>query len=425
MLGDTIFAIASPPGAGARGIIRVSGPEAFDAARAVLGESLPRCRVAAEAHALVLGHRVACLALVMPGPRSYTGEDVVELHLPGGVALLDEVCQDLLPMARLATPGEFTRRAYLNGRLDLPGAEAVLDLIHAADLDDSRFAVRVLHGGLAAAVAAVRSEVQDALAFVEAGLDFGSDETGTVEPAIWQAHLTRALHACRELEAALPESGIHGELLLLGAANAGKSSLLNALAGGEVALVADVPGTTRDVLAVDVAPGLRLLDGPGDLECAQGVERDALVLRDQIAASAAGVLLVVDATCPRLVRTDLAVVAQVDTKCDLAAPGPLCHPGVPRFGVSSVTGAGLDALLGYLSGRARAAPSGLRTRVHAALRGAATALATACDGAAAGVPEELLAVDLQDALRSLDSVHGRSVPDDVLDRIFAAFCLGK
>ena len=429
MLGDTIYAIASPPGAAARGILRLSGPESRAAAGQVLVAPLPASRAAVESAVSLLGRTVPCLVLVMPGPRSFTGEDVVEIHLPGSPLLLDVLAGGWVGGVRLATPGEFTRRAFENGRIDLAEAEAVAQLIHAADEEETRFASGVLRGGLADVVSSMRGSIQDSLALIEAGLDFTRGETGAVPAERWRPALERARRECGHLMQGLPTTGIHGEILLLGAANAGKTSLANALAGRPMALVAQAPGTTRDVLEVEIAPGLRLLDGPGDLPDPAGVDRDAIGLRDRLTQRAAAVICVVDPTGPHLPKTDLPIVAHVFTKADLC-PGEAPAGGsdggdVPSFVVSSKTGAGLEELRAHLRKSVGGGPRGLTSRLHEVLAGVETLLAQALAGGGDGTAEELIAADLREALSGLDSIHGRSDPEEVLDRIFAGFCLGK
>ena len=180
MLGDTIQAVASPPGKGARGVLRISGPDARRAALAVIEGELPERRAAAEVRVRVAAGTVEALALWMPKPRSFTGEDVVELHLAGSPLLLAIVAASL-PGVRAATPGEFTRRAFENGKFELSQAEGVLDLIHAASVEEARAALHAVQGGLADAVERIRGEVQDLQALLESGLDFTDEETGAVD----------------------------------------------------------------------------------------------------------------------------------------------------------------------------------------------------------------------------------------------------
>lgn len=427
VLDDTIFAVASPPGAGARGVIRISGGEAISAVRAVLGLDLPQRRAVREGSVQVLDQPVECLVLVMPGPASYTGEDVVELHLPGSPLLLEIVQARLRGHMRDATPGEFTRRAFENGKLDLAEAEAVHALIAAAGENERRHAMFVLGGGLADAIDRLRADVLDARALLEAGLDFTAGETGEVPRDAWLGSLRAVLRRVEELRAGLPSALPGGDLLLVGAANAGKSSLCNALVGDAQLLVSDVAGTTRDVLAVELAPGVRLLDAPGDLDAPLPLDRSALRLRDSLAAGAGAAIAVLDATRPAPVRTALPVVAVVVTKVDLAeAPEIAESPDAPRFAVSSVTGAGIPELRAFLCSRgASAAPSGTRRRVADLLERAARSLGQAIAAGDAAAPEELVSEELAGCLAQLDAVHGRSTSEAVLDRIFAGFCLGK
>lgn len=426
MIGDTVFAVASPPGAAARGVLRISGPDALSLAAAVLEAELPRTRAARELAVTVRGRRVPCFVLVMIGPASFTGEDVVELHLPGSPLLLAEVSSRLRQRARDAEPGEFTRRAFENGRLDLAAAEAVLDLIHADSISHRRHALFVLQGGLAEAVDEIRARIQDGLASLESGLDFTEGETGEVDPETWLSALRHARERLEQLIAGIPAASPGGDLVLVGAGNAGKSSLCNALAGREAVLVSELAGTTRDVLMVEIGSDLRVLDAPGDLANATGVDRAALELRDRVVGGAAGAILVVDGMAPVVSRTELPIAAVVVTKLDLGtAMDDVELPEVPCFRVSSVTGDGLDALRGFLARRSRGGPSQRRSRLADQLAAAREAVVDAIGAGEAGEPEELVAVDLREALVHCDAVHGRSSPEDLLDRIFGQFCLGK
>ncbi|MEM7199445.1 MAG: GTPase [Planctomycetota bacterium] len=435
MHADTIVAVASPPGAGARGVLRLSGSGALAGAGALVG-ALAAERGSADRVVDVLGQPVPCLVLVMPGPRSYTGEDVVELHLPGSPLLLERIEGALVAGdVRRATPGEFTRRAFENGRLDLAQAEAVLQLIHAAGAEASRRAAALLRGGLAASVARLRGVLQDARALLEAGLDFAEGETGAVSEAEWQPGLVAATAELQELADGLPAVLSGGGILLMGASNAGKSALANALAGRDVVLVDDARATTRDVVAVEIAPGVTVLDAPGDLEGEVGpTDQAALALRARLGERAAAALWVVDASAPvpsarganeaaETLGLDLCGI--VWTKVDRAAPpveNSAARSDGASFAVSSVTGAGIAALRGFLLARghgrgARDAAERQRGALHAAL--------AAVRAASAAPSDELVAEDLAAALRALDEIDGTSSPEALLDRIFAGFCLGK
>ncbi|MEZ5965791.1 MAG: GTPase [Planctomycetota bacterium] len=439
MFGDTIAAVASPPGASPRGVIRISGPGALAAVRALVVPAPPSRRGVFAGRVRVRQAEVPASCMVMPAPGSYTGEDVVELHLPGAPLLMHCVLAALEELGvRAPSPGEFSRRAFENGRLRLEQAEAVADLIAADDERARSAAVYALSGGLAAAVARVRSHLEDACAVLESGLDFVADETGAVEPSQWLGATVAAGDLLAQVLAQLPQPRPAGDLLLVGAANAGKSSLCNALAGREAVLVGERAGTTRDVVPVPMAGGVTLLDAPGDLEAPSEVDAAALHLRDRIGAGAGGVLALVDLTAPSApaVPERLPVAALVGAKRDLA-PGPdslvrlqtlaerLGVPAASVFAVSSRTGDGIAALrahLGECLALGAAAPGAARWR--AALGEAADAVARA-RAAATGEADELAAADIALALRALADVHGSSSAEAVLDRIFARFCLGK
>jgi len=426
VIGDTIFAVSSPPGAAGRGVIRVSGPESSSVVGELIGAELPPRRASVDAEIDVLGFAVPCLLLVMPAPHSYTGEDVVEIHVLGSPLLLQHIEDSLAQRARGATPGEFTRRAFEHGRLDLAAAEAVMLLIGAANDDARRRALHILSGGLVRAVDAVRDSVLQARALIEAGLDFTEDETGAVASTEWRPALAAAAARVADLRRQLPAAVEGGAIPLIGASNAGKSSLCNALAGRDEILVSSDPGTTRDVLVCELAPGIELLDTPGDLRTPADDDRDALALRDRWAERAgSGVLWVVDVSVPPGPPPSQPLLAVVLTKVDLVPVRPrLALPDVPRFWVSSVRGDGLAELRAFLEEHAAGGPVG-GGRVAAALAAAQDALQRAIDHADGGAPDELVAAELADVTASLDDVHGASTPEDVLDRLFAGFCLGK
>ena len=439
MIGDTIVALASAPGPGARAVLRLSGPAARAAAERVFAPHLPAVRAQVEGEVAVNGVRCAAFALVMPGPRSFTGEDVVELHVPGSPLLVELLLAALLADGaatgvRRAVAGEFTARACQHGKLDLAAAEGLLLLLHAQDRHAAAAALPWLQGEGGRAVRAVRQTLQDALALLEAGLDFADGETGDVAVAAWAGPVADVVPQLAALLAALPAVTAGGDLLLLGRANVGKSSLANALAAAPRALVDDRPGTTRDLVRCPLPSGAVLWDAPGDLDAPADVDAAALALRDRLAGSAVAALWVLDATDPRppagAFALPLPCVAVVWTKCDLAAPPPLPEPvaaalsaATPVLATSSATGRGLAELADLLARSARggavAAGGPLRTALRAAHDAAARAIALSGDG------PELAAVELQAALRALDGIEGAHSPEDLLDRIYRRFCLGK
>lgn len=438
MLGDTIVAQASAAGASERAVVRLSGPRAIEAAATVFSPALGRQRVQVEGEVRVGSASVPALALVMVAPRSFTGEDVVELHVPGSPLLVRLLVDTLLADGpargvRLAVPGEFTARACRNGRLDLAQAEGVLMLLHAGDQQEAAAAVQWLRGGLSQMAGEVRAGLQDALALLEVGLDFADGETGEVPEASWRQPLHGIAERLRSLLASLPLTAPGGEVLLLGRSNAGKSSLANALLGRGAAIVADAPGTTRDLLRLELEAGMALWDAPGDLDTPAAVDRAALELRERLQGRAAAVLCVLDATAPAappsVLETALPWLGVVWTKCDLVGTPPALPPavaeraqGVPVFATSAALRTGLEPLRERLRRSARAgvvdAGGPLRTGLEQA--SLAVQRATLVVGGA-----ELVAVELHAALAALDGIGGQHDHDQLLDRIYGRFCLGK
>ena len=451
MLGDTIVAQASAPGTAERAVLRVSGPQALAVANLVFAPPLPARRLHQGGTVRVCGSEVEAAALVLVAPASFTGELTVELHLPGGPVLVRSVLEDLLGRGaalglRLALPGEFTARACQNGRLDLAQAEGVLMLLHAADQQQAAAAVQWLRGGLSAAIVALRSQLQDVLALLEVGLDFDEGEAGALRDEEWAVPLAEAATTVRELTRAVPVSSPGGEVLLLGAANVGKSSLCNALAGRRAALVAAAEGTTRDLLRIEVAPGVAVWDAPGDIASPGVFDATALALRDRLAGGASAVLLMLDAGAPRVpasaLSSPLPVLAVVWTRCDLWAempPSPRrdawlrerlprdlaerLAADVPVLATSAHRGLGLEELRALLTERAPSGTASAGGPLREALAQVGAALERARLAAAAG--PELAAVELQQALRALDGVDGHHSPEHLLDRIYGRFCLGK
>jgi len=443
--GDTIAAIATAAGAAGVGIVRLSGPRSAGIARALCGrEPPPRRAVRAEfreADGTLIDDG---LVLRFVAPHSFTGEDVAELQAHGSPVLLQRLlarCREL--GARLARPGEFSERAFRNGKLDLAQAEAVADLIEASDLRAARAARRALDGTFSRRVEAIAAAVLALRVQVEAAIDFADEPLDTLGG---QA-LSRALRDAREALAALLADAERGRRLrdglhavIVGPPNAGKSSLLNALAGSERAIVTAVAGTTRDLLVETIrADGveLTLVDTAGLREGGDAIEREGMRRARAELERADLALVVVDAREPEagaIAFADaLAGVPRqlwVHNKADLLpADAPPAPAGALR--ISVLAGTGLDALHACLRelalGEAGEAPEGAfsaRARQVDALRRAAGELQAVADALEAGTLD-LAAEALRLGHDALGEVTGRVVPDVLLGHIFSTFCIGK
>lgn len=430
---DTIVAVATPPGVGGIGVLRLSGPRALDLGAQIAGP-LPPARRAQ--HRLFRDPEGAPLddglVLVFPGPASYTGEDVVELQGHGSPVLLQRLQEVAVELgARLARPGEFTERAFLNGRMDLAQAEAVADLIHAQTAVAARLARNSLDGALAETIDPVAREIRDLRVLIEAEIDFGeTDLESAVAPEVARraGELARSVDAlvARMRPARIFTTGMR--LALVGAPNVGKSSLMNRLADAEVAIVTEVAGTTRDVLrapiAIDGIP-VELIDTAGLRDSDDAVERIGIARARSVAAAADMILEIRDLTRAEA-RADLPdlpgiPVLRIWNKADLAAgpaPDGLC--------VSAVTGEGLDALRAAIR-----AEMGLGTGQEQRFSVRARHLETLAQTAAClhrilpESPPDLIAEDLRLAERALEQLLGRGDHEALLGAIFAGFCIGK
>lgn len=428
---DTIVALSSPPGASPRAVVRLSGPRAWSLAAGVFSPAptTPRARV--EGALRLPGWPSAdAVAVAFRAPRSYTGQDVVELWVPGAPPLVRRLLLVLEAAgARPAAPGEFTRRAFLAGRLDLTQAEAVLALTTAEDQAGLRAALRALEGGVRARVDEVKAALLDVLAHVEAAIDFSDEDIDLAPGDVLAARLDEAAARLRALLGAgrARPAGTEPVVALVGPANAGKSSLLNALCGAPLAIVADAPGTTRDVVAgawrLPSGRLVRLLDTAGDKEAAGALEAEALSCARAAAESADVVVRVVDGLAPAPVEGDGLVVV---TKADLA-------PGVGGgLRTSVVTGEGLDELARAVDAALSSGADPASDLVGSARQEAHIARAHEAVGRAAELLRgddparaELAAVDLGEALEALGQLTGAVTTDDVLDRVFGQFCIGK
>ncbi len=434
-LQDTIVALSSAPGPGARAVVRLSGPRAFAVAGGVFTPAAalePPRRGFHEGRAQLPGlHSPLPVDLyAWPGPRTYTGQDLVELHTLSCPPLLDLLSAELLRHgARAAQPGEFTLRGFLAGKLDLTQAEAVLGIIEASGRDELKQALAQLAGGMARPLQALRDDLLDLLAEVEAGLDFAEEDLHFVEQTELLNRLARALAQVTLLQRQLAQRAVGHRpfrVVLAGRPNAGKSSLFNALAGTDAALVSAAPGTTRDYLVHVLKCGdvtIELVDTAGWQPANGTIEQQAQGLGREQAEQADLLLWCVEAGSALPARPGTPAVAEVVTKCDLGG----VPPGV--MATSAVTGEGLDQLRALLAERARArfrpalAPSLSRCRHH--VEALLAHLRQAHGAVLEEEPAEVLALELRAALDELGEMVGAVYTDDLLDRIFSRFCIGK
>lgn len=438
---DTIAALATAPGEGGIAIVRVSGPEAEELLRQLFSPVR-----AFESHRLYYGHIIyqqetldECMAVLMRAPRSYTREDVAEFHLHGGAWAARSVLSALFVLgARAAEPGEFTRRAFLNGRIDLSRAEAVMSLIKAEGGRAARAALRQMEGGVSAFIRSAQQELIALLSGAAAAIDYPEEiswEEAAGEMETGALHLAEKLEsACDERGARIAEEGL--EAVLCGRPNVGKSSLLNALARQERAIVTNIPGTTRDIVRADVMlSGLRVhfSDTAGIRENADEIERIGVERARQAVAGADAVLLVLDAS-QEMTEEDRELLREtadapriiVLNKCDLESRlSPDAFPGAVR--VSAASGEGIRELEARVAAfGAHAGESALTQERHMHLaREAAAALRRAAEGCQAGEPVELAVVELHEALSVLGRITGEQVDERLMDDIFSRFCVGK
>ena len=449
---DTIVAIATPPGRGGIGVVRVSGPDALRITGGLIDRHEPlEARHATFARIIATSSPARVIDQVVvtwfAAPHSYTGEHVVELSGHGSPLLLRRIVELAIAAgARLAEPGEFTLRAYLNGRLDLPQAEAVADLVDAVTPLQARAAMDQLEGTLTQTIRRIDAALFDLAARLEASLDFPEEGFHFVTRQEAREDVARV----REMLDRLAEDGRAGRVVregrlvvILGRPNAGKSSLFNALVGAARAIVTEIPGTTRDLLTervdIDGLP-ITLVDTAGLREAGDVVEAEGVRRAREAQEVAALSIVLVDGSVPlsdddrRLVGDTTLARVIVVSKTDLPAAWPreeLEPMAQAPVDVSALTGSGLSELRRRLVAalvdreELRDAPAISNVR-HLALvdvaRGAIARAETALD---AGATEELVLTDLASARRALEEITGRRTPDDLLAHIFSRFCVGK
>ena len=447
---DTICAIATAPGGALRGIVRISGPACLAAVGTVFQADDERDLASVRQPSTLAGclrlppplGDVPCRLYLWPTESSYTRQPMAELHTLGSPPLLETAleaaCQN---GARLARPGEFTLRAFLAGRLDLTQAEAVLGVIDARGQAQLQTALAQLAGGLAGPLAALRERLLDLLAHLEAGLDFSEEDIEFISARRLGDELAAAEGQVSALAERMIARRAVGELprvVLLGEPNAGKSSLFNALAGSTAAIVADEAGTTRDFvvcrLDLDGAACL-LVDTAGIAAAAEGVAAAAQAATGAQSEQADVTILCLDASRPptawELAAFDHGTHSQIVvwTKIDAAVGPP--GPSANAIATSSLTGAGLPQLRRAIAvavqgaGAEAGVVASTASRCRESLDLAAAALARARELAAAGGSEELVAAELRSALDGLGQVVGAVYTEDVLDRVFSRFCIGK
>jgi tRNA modification GTPase len=445
---DTIAAVATPPGRGGVGMVRVSGSMVPAIATELLGDIPEPRRAALRTFRDAAGEMLdSGLALYFPGPNSFTGEDVLELHGHGGPVVMDMLLARVLSLgARNALPGEFTQRAFLNDKLDLTQAEAIADLIDSGSSQAARAALRSLQGEFSVAVHSLTEAVTETRMHVEAAIDFPEEEVDFLADNALHSRINATIDLCEQITAKAQQGALLREgmtVVIAGRPNAGKSSLLNRLAGYEAAIVTDIPGTTRDVLRerihVDGMP-LHIADTAGLREDADLVEAEGIRRARNEMTRADRILYVIDATRAlddETMRAELAALPQdipisvVLNKIDLAKMASRYEQSrPPRLHVSATTGEGIDLLrehlkecmgfqgagTGTISARRRHLDALDRANAH--LHEAQRQLLDRRAG-------ELMAEELRQAQQCLAEITGEFTPDDLLGRIFTTFCIGK
>ncbi|MGO2131671.1 MAG: tRNA uridine-5-carboxymethylaminomethyl(34) synthesis GTPase MnmE [Halomonas sp.] len=448
---DTIAAMATPPGRGGVGIIRVSGPACSDIAQVILGVC-PEPRKAL--YTPFKGENGAIdegIALYFPGPHSFTGEDVLELQGHGGPVIMDMLLERCLQLgARLARPGEFSERAFLNDKLDLAQAEAIADLIEASSRSAAENALHSLQGEFSGRVKTLVERLIQLRLHVEAAIDFPEEEIDFLADGQIEAKLDSVCNELSKVRAAASQGALMREgmnVVIAGRPNAGKSSLLNALTEQDTAIVTDIAGTTRDVLRehiqLDGMP-LHIIDTAGLRDTPDAVEQIGVARAWAEIEKADRVLLLLDAATtdasdpmviwPDFVErlSDQSRLTLVRNKIDTSGetPGIDVSTAPPVIRLSAHTGEGVDILKEHLKsvmgfsttteGRFSA-----RRRHLDALERAASALASGQDQLKGHAAGELLAEDLRDAQQALDEITGEFTADDLLGEIFGSFCIGK
>jgi tRNA modification GTPase len=477
-LDDTIVAVSTPPGRGGIGVVRLAGPQAkaiaetmlrkareLEAGRAILCDLVDPSAVdqstTGRSGAGISGRIDEVVVTYFAKPHSYTTDDIVEISAHGSPVVLRHIVDlSLSRGARLAEPGEFTMRAFLNGRLDLTQAEAVRDLIDSQTLFQAKVAAQQLDGALSNRLKPIKQKLIDLIALLEAGIDFAEDDISVAPDATILDRIAKIQVPLQQLAATFTYGKLVHEgltLAIVGRPNVGKSSLFNRLVERERAIVTAQPGTTRDLISETVAIGgipVELVDTAGIRKAPEGAEAESIGIKKskEALADADLVLVVVDRSRP-LAEEDEDLLVQVrdrpaivvENKSDLAASGsrdlrsagvgdnsPTSTRSIPHISTSALTGEGIpalrEAILTHVAGdSATSQDSGFLTNVrHQKLvNDALGALDDATRAVATRVPHEMLLLDLYAALRPIDEITGVTTTDDILNLIFSSFCIGK
>lgn len=453
---ETIAAISTPPGRGGIGIVRLSGAQALEIAGQLVALAAPlehaRARVSWIVDALGgenskggSGEKIdEAVVTYFAGPNSYTSEDLVEIAAHGSPVVLDLLLRRALELgARLAEPGEFTARAFLSGRIDLTQAEAVRDLIEAQTVAQARQAASQMGGSLSLRVQPVKRGLIELIALLEAGIDFAEDDVDVAPQTEIARRIEELIPRLKELEASFTRGRILHDgltLAIVGRPNAGKSSIFNRLAERERAIVTATPGTTRDLVTERIAINgipIELVDTAGVREALEEVEQLGIARTHEALADAALVLIVLDAT-EKLNEDEWRLLAAIEgraaivvrNKCDLGGHAQGIDSTLEIVETSALTGEGLpelrDAIHKLATGGAAAEPGALTTlRHYQAVEETIAALKKAAESNEERIPHEMLLLDLYAALGALDSLTGQTTNDDILNKIFSSFCIGK
>lgn len=454
---DTIAAISTPPGEGGIGIVRLSGGSAVEIAEMMFRSHSGRNLKNVKSHCMVYGHVIdpdsGChvdevLVSVMRSPHTYTAEDVVEINCHGGFTALKSVLELCLRFgARPAEPGEFTRRAFINGRIDLAQAEAVLDVIRSNSEDSLKTSIAQLEGNISREITSIRSKFVDLIAHIDAYVDFPDEDVEDI------VEINPGISDCINRIERLVNSAGTGKILreglktvIIGKPNVGKSSLLNALLKEDRAIVTEVPGTTRDIIEEYLSIGglpVKLIDTAGIRDTEDIVERIGVERSKSFLGQADLVVLMFDSSSP-LTDEDMSIVEMVKDKNTVVLlnksdlPAKLSEyiisdilPKARIIKTSLIDGTGLDELTEYIYGLIYSggvkinSPIITNTRHLACLKRSLDAAKSALNTLSNGNPADLVTIDLMNAVNSLGEITGETAGDEIIDRIFENFCVGK